>query len=217
MKYLVFLSLISLSLTKCSDTNADVSATCDTEVRVVDLNLDGCGLVLELQNGDRLLPYEIVPDFELKAGQVLKIGYTKTDVMNTCMAGQTVRIDCIDGLSTTLPCDQSGEMKAVDVEEWNKSFQSQLMLQDLVFENGQLKTRFGYSGCDPERSFKLILDPAMSKSFPPQRNAKIVFEEQLCQAFFTQVICFPIQDIQQETILKIDDGSGNIKSIKVKP
>ena len=218
MKYLAILSILTtLSLTECNDSSSDVKENCGVQVKVIELALDSCNLLLEKKDGEKRIPVEVVPDFELEAGQKLFVGYTEVNTPNICMAGKAVRVDCIRGVQSTINCQQNGQMFAASPEEYGQTFQSQLMLQNLIFENGMLKVQMGYSGCGPERNFRLVLDPAISKSLPPQRNAKIVFEEEMCEAFFTQTICFPVKDIAQETILKIADGSGNLRSIKIKP
>jgi PKD repeat protein len=70
---------------------------CSLTGTVVDYTgLDGCGLVIELDNGERLEPAEIVPNFVLKAGQRVRLSYTELrDWASICMVGRIVRIDCI--------------------------------------------------------------------------------------------------------------------------
>ena len=58
--------------------------------------LDGCGMVIVLDNGTVLEPVEIVPDFKLYDGQRVQLGYTELkDRASICMTGLIVRIDCI--------------------------------------------------------------------------------------------------------------------------
>ena len=58
--------------------------------------LDGCKMMIILPNGDKLQPVEIIPDFELKAGQKIRFTYKSADVMSICMAGKTVVITSIE-------------------------------------------------------------------------------------------------------------------------
>ncbi len=63
--------------------------------------LDGCGLLINLDNGETLEPVEMVPNFVLKEGQRVRLSYTElTDRASICMAGKIVRIDCIEELTT---------------------------------------------------------------------------------------------------------------------
>lgn len=81
---------------------------CEIEAVVKDLSdLDGCGLVLELKDGTRLIPerrtYIQAPTkeddpiyyFQLRDGQKVKITYRTTQLLGTCMAGEIVFITCI--------------------------------------------------------------------------------------------------------------------------
>ncbi|MDZ7742070.1 MAG: hypothetical protein U5Q03_10045 [Bacteroidota bacterium] len=55
--------------------------------------LDGCGLLIELEDGTFLQPFEIVPDFRLEEGQHVKINYSlMKEVGSTCMKGEIVKI-----------------------------------------------------------------------------------------------------------------------------
>ncbi|OGX91847.1 hypothetical protein BEN49_18270 [Hymenobacter coccineus] len=75
------------------------AAACTTPATVRDLSgLDGCGKVLELAGGVRLLPNGPVwQGFASTAGQRVTISYTPlAGVMTTCMAGQSVTVTCIE-------------------------------------------------------------------------------------------------------------------------
>ncbi|MFK2819425.1 NigD-like N-terminal domain-containing protein [Flavobacteriaceae sp. LMIT009] len=64
-----------------------------------DLNgLDGCGMIIELDNGNKLNPInreEI--NVEAVDGQKVSLTYTKLeDAMSICMVGDMVKINCIE-------------------------------------------------------------------------------------------------------------------------
>ncbi len=60
MKYLIIISSFYLLMAQCNDQKPEIKS-CDTEARVMKLDLDGCDLILQLDNGQRLLPVEVVP------------------------------------------------------------------------------------------------------------------------------------------------------------
>lgn len=72
--------------------------SCTHEGVVKDLTgLDGCGLMIELPQGQRLEPASL-PDstFTLRAGQRIRFSYKPApDMMSVCMGGQLVHITCI--------------------------------------------------------------------------------------------------------------------------
>jgi hypothetical protein len=75
------------------------AAACGTPATVRDLSgLDGCGKVLELADGARLLPAGPAwQGFAATDGQRVTIAYTPlAGMMTTCMAGKSVTITCIE-------------------------------------------------------------------------------------------------------------------------
>jgi hypothetical protein len=99
------------SLTSCSKENGLVK-NCGTPATVRDLSgLDGCGFVLELDNGQRLEPVTFVrcgndpgSQFEWKDGQRVTIGYQElNDRGSICMVGKVVEITCIEAVNSDNP------------------------------------------------------------------------------------------------------------------
>jgi hypothetical protein len=107
----IALAVMLTSLFKCSKqekTAEYVPVGCSEIASVVDFEgLDGCGLMLELEDGTRLNPekrvYIQAPKqeddplyyFTLTAGEKVKVTYRDTNGMDACMAGKTVFITCI--------------------------------------------------------------------------------------------------------------------------
>lgn len=92
---------------QCSSTFCDslwvgVQPPCSLTGTVMDYTgMDGCGLLINLDNGETLEPAEVVPNFVLKEGQRVRLSYTElTDRASICMVGKIVRIDCIEELTT---------------------------------------------------------------------------------------------------------------------
>jgi PKD repeat protein len=85
----------------CDTLYVGVQPFCSLTGTVMDYTgLDGCGLLIILDNGETLQPAEVVPNFVLKEGQRVRLSYTElTDRAGICMKGKIVRIDCIEELS----------------------------------------------------------------------------------------------------------------------
>ncbi|MBO6517270.1 MAG: hypothetical protein JJ975_12035 [Bacteroidia bacterium] len=77
-----------------------------------------------------------------------------------------------------------------------------------------LKLDIGINGCSFERDFNLLISNAESKSMPPQRVAKLVFEEQFCDAAFSGTICFDVSQLNKPTVLKLETRSGT-QSVRI--
>lgn len=104
-------------------------------------------------------------------------------MMNICMVGQTVRVDCIEEIPEVIRCNQDGEMIPLEPNQPMPSTSGFFEVRKMSFERGEVKMELAYSGCAPERDFKLYLDPKMTKTQPPQQSVFLSFEEQLCEAF----------------------------------
>lgn len=87
-------------------------------------------------------------------------------------------------------------------------------MTDYKLVGNSLRLSLALSGCSFQRNFRLVVNEAKSKSLPPQQDAKLIFDEQSCQAYFEFEICFDVSEIERPTILKIPT-SGGIKSIEL--
>jgi hypothetical protein len=105
------------SLTSCRK-DTDPVKNCGTPATIRDLSgLDGCGFVLELENGERLEPVTFFrcgndpnlfsnnsSNFTWKDGLRVTIGYRELkDRGSICMVGKMVEITCIEVISTSKP------------------------------------------------------------------------------------------------------------------
>jgi hypothetical protein len=111
MKTFVIAAVLLTSLFKCggSEKVGDyVPVGCNEIATVTDFTgLDGCGMMLVLEDGTRLNPerrqYFQVPKreddplyyFTLTAGDKVKIAYNEVNGADICMAGKPVFITCI--------------------------------------------------------------------------------------------------------------------------
>ena len=110
----ILLLLLSLALlgtvTSCQKNDLALPNACGTLATIRDLRgLDGCGFVLELENGERLEPvlnsncwdpsYQYAPTIEnvrFMDGKQVSIAYTVLpDRGSICMVGKVVEITCI--------------------------------------------------------------------------------------------------------------------------
>jgi PKD repeat protein len=84
--------------TYCSTVYAGLQPPCNVTGIVKDYTgLDGCGLLIGLDDGELLEPAEIVPDYKLQAGQHIRLSYIElTNRESICMAGKIVRVTCIE-------------------------------------------------------------------------------------------------------------------------
>ena len=96
-RYSSFIATAMLALsTSCH--KADEAPSCGTPATVRNLTgLDGCGYVLELDNGQRLEPHGALwQNFALHDGDRVIIGYESDPAISICMVGDGVKLTCIE-------------------------------------------------------------------------------------------------------------------------
>lgn len=105
LQILLVLFIASISLAATCDSSKEMSAnsTCNTEAIIKDFTgLDGCSLLIVLNNGDKLLPADITDEsFDMDHfvdGQKIRFAYTTVEGgMSVCMAEKAIiNITCIE-------------------------------------------------------------------------------------------------------------------------
>ena len=93
MKTLVIVISTSLLIFSCNRTSCENAQA----ATIVDYTgLDGCGLVIKLQNGEVLEPINL-HDFNITPSDGMKVWvkYHEVGLASICMVGPTVQIDCL--------------------------------------------------------------------------------------------------------------------------
>ncbi len=97
---LLFCLIFFFSCKTTKQTTAVATENCETLATVKDFTgLDGCSLMIVLDNGDKFLPVKIKDEtFTLREGQRIKLSYKELqDVASICMAEKaSIEITCIE-------------------------------------------------------------------------------------------------------------------------
>lgn len=102
MRYILFIALLA-NCFSCK-VKSVVSEDCNTVGTVKDFSdQDGCGLLIELENGDLLNPLKIKPDFQLEERQIVSFSYRVMEKKASGCVGEkaVVEITCIEVLGKT--------------------------------------------------------------------------------------------------------------------
>ena len=93
MKVLILSTLLLLIFSACDRTSCENAQAATIEDYT---GLDGCGLVIKLQNGDVLEPTNL-NDFNITPTDGMKVWvkYHEVAMGSICMVGPTVEIDCL--------------------------------------------------------------------------------------------------------------------------
>ena len=89
---LLVISLVAFLACKKDDCSNGINA------KFKDLTgLDGCGMVIELEDGTRLEPVNL-SDISItpKDGMKIRLKYHSIEGGSICMVGETVKIDCLE-------------------------------------------------------------------------------------------------------------------------
>ena len=92
--------ILVLQISGCNKSSNEIAQACENaqKAKFKDLTgLDGCGMVIQLQNGCYLEPINLCDmDIEIKDGQKIWVSYHSVPNMaSICMVGDIVEIDCI--------------------------------------------------------------------------------------------------------------------------
>jgi hypothetical protein len=117
-----------------------------------------------------------------------------------------------DDVSIELDCPslevlKSDKFKDLDIQTCE--------IKDYKLTGNSLKLSLSYTGCSVPRVFRLVVDEAKSKSYPPQQNAKLAYEQQSCQATFSFEVCFDVSELERPTVLKFPQTASGIQSIAI--
>lgn len=97
MRILIFLFVFTLAF-GCKTRRQPAGDNCEVLGAVKDFSkLDGCGLLIELENGDLLNPVRVPEGLKLEAGQTIRFSYkVLEDMMSVCMREKAaVEITCL--------------------------------------------------------------------------------------------------------------------------
>lgn len=110
-----------------------------------------------------------------------------------------------DDVSIEIDCPSAEVLKSDKFDNFpTQAYQ----IQGHRLVGNSLRLSLALSGCNFQRNFRLVVDEAKAKSLPPQQQARLVFDEQSCQAYFEFEICFDVSKIERPTILIFDTAAG---------
>ncbi len=186
MKTRIHILFVSVMLILQACSSVDPIFPGETEGTVKDYTgMDGCGFIIELENGDKLEPLQVADsNFVFHDGQKVIFTYTELkDVGSICMVGKMVRIESIheadcNGLTTyssKLPTDT-------------------FHVDSLQIKNDCLELTVSYGGGCKNHYFQLTILPTMG----PLNTLMLCHEanKDLCEAWITKKVSFSLKELQ---------------------
>ena len=152
--------------------------------------LDGCGFVIELDNGEKLEPAQVVPEYTFVDGRRVKLSYTPLDGMGSiCMVGTIVRIDYIENIGCT-------PLTRLDTGDDASEFVRDPFEVNQVEINGNcLKINVSYSGGCAEHEFKLLWYPNRCGTPPEMLELVHNANGDLCEAYPSETVSFDLSQL----------------------
>lgn len=152
--------------------------------------LDGCGFIIELDNGEKLEPAEIVDTaFVLYDGQRVLVTFSELkDMGSICMVGKIVRIETIEEMGCNALTSYSNNLP-------NDGF----VVNKVAIHGDCLRLNVSYGGGCEKHYFQLVILPTMkAASLGPLNVLALCHEanDDLCEAWITKDISFNLKELQ---------------------
>lgn len=90
IRVIILCLMVVTAISSCRKNTDSICA--DGIIKDYTSQLDGCGILIELENGSRIMPVETPPGTSLINNKRVTVCYVSKPVMNVCMAGETVKI-----------------------------------------------------------------------------------------------------------------------------
>lgn len=156
--------------------------------------LDGCGWVIELENGNKLEPAVVLPNIQFYDGQELTLWYKEMEGMSsTCMAGTIAKIYKIESESCpsyiTLPLDGALEDYPTD----------NILMDTAYIQDNTLYVSVSHSGGCTEHTYQLLMFPITCATPPLPKPVFWLSHDahgDMCEAFIRDTLCFNISALR---------------------
>ena len=158
--------------------------------------LDGCGYIIELDNGKKLEPAKYPVDFRFYDGQRVLVDYKVIDdVASICMVGDIVEILTIEKMGCPSYPVMSLDQKIDELPS------DEIMVKNVNIENGCIRIEVGYSGGCKEHEIELVKMPLFCGTPPiPDPIFYLTHDANgdLCEAFITEEIKYDLKLLKNQ-------------------
>jgi hypothetical protein len=165
--------------------------------------LDGCKWLIRLSETERLHPVSFPKGFVPLGGQTVNFTYEGVDVMTTCMAGRTVKVQSIN----------YPEQRVIhDTVNFEGSIEESQTLPFVLLASetrpGIVILRVQYSGCYPLERVGVKASMIETKSLPPQRPMMVEANAGDCEMLVEQTWILDVSGLAYPTVLTFNTQEG---------
>ncbi len=188
------ISMITLESCEVVPSPSDDSNTkCEFTGTVHDYTgLDGCGFIIELDNGEKLEPAVIEDEsFELEDGQRVSLSYEPIEAASFCMVGKVVKITCI----TDISCE------SMLIAEDNPSADypdDPFTIKSAKVNGDCFEVTVGYSGGCEEHELKLVNFKPKTTQAEVSADLRLTHNSfgDMCEAYITRTVAFDLTPLR---------------------
>lgn len=206
--HLFLLTVIVLALASCN--NSDDEIKLDDTGMVIDYAGSGnCGFVIELDNGNRILPLYYPEGFTFAQGQRVHVEYVElSTTVSSCDRGIPADVVFIEELNCTSYVD-------LYFSNYDSLARDPIYLHEAFVDEDCLQIKISYSGGCKQHT----IDLARMHPWIPGSSTVPVFEIRhngngdMCEAYFTREFRFDLSPLKAEGIkefvltAKLTDGT----------
>lgn len=193
MKYIILLFCSLFLFTACQQNEEPVIYQ-ETGVVVNYAGADHCSVVIELDNGQKILPLYHPEDFVFYQGQRLLLNYLELpNIMSTCGRGIASEIIHVEELSCGSPLTE------IEMHEYNSLPNDPVFIHEAYLDGDCLNLKVSFSGGCRNHAFDLarIIDDQ-------QKNESALLELRhdangdLCEAALSMELRFNVSDLKEQ-------------------
>jgi hypothetical protein len=217
MKQVIYLFVLSFLFFACQ--NDDDFTLTDTGWVVDYAGAGGCGIVIELDGGNRILPVYYPGGFVFTQGQRVLVEYTElAHVIPDCDRGTACDIKYVEELSCAPYVD-------LYLHNYDSLARDPVFIHEVFTDGNCVQIKLSYSGGCKEHTIELArMHPwTTTGSAVPAFEIRHNANNDMCEAYFTRELRFDLSDLKQEgktefvLMAKLTDGTMYNKVFELKP
>lgn len=192
-RYLMFIAMLGFLFSSCDDED-DNFVISETGTVVDYGGSEDCAMIIQLDNGDDILPLYYPSGFVFSNGQRVLVEYTEmSNVTTSCDLGTPCEISYVEELSCATYVD-------LYTENYDSLGQDSIYLHDALVDGDCLYIKLSYSGGCENHSINLarIHPDSTYNSYEPAFEIRHNANGDLCEAWITQEFRFDISAIKDE-------------------
>jgi len=192
-RIIFFFAIFTITITACQNDNEEIKLS-ETGMVVDYAGAGNCGIIIELENGNRIQPLYYPDGFTFTQGQRVFVEYVELDnVVPSCDRGVPVEIVLIEELSCASYVN-------LYFSNYDSLPRDPIYLHEAFVDGNCLQIKLSYSGGCKEHTIDLArMHPwTASSSNVPTFEIRHNANGDMCEAYFTKELRFDLTPLKLE-------------------